>query len=79
MERCRLWTEIGGPDSNEGFEFVVIVLGVLDEDVPVSILVKDACIEEFILAGFSTKVLIFLDELVVGEFGLRIFVEEFHV
>lgn len=70
---------IGSPDSNESFEFVVIVLGVLDKDVPVSILVKNVRIEEFKLAGFSTEALIFLDESGVREFGLRIFVEEFHV
>src|SRR5271170_817666 len=72
-------TMIGGPDTNESFVFVFLVFGVFDDNVPVTVFVKDICVEEFEFADFATTVETLLGETFVGVFCLRVFVQVFHV
>jgi len=79
VERSGFRTIIGSPDTNESFVFVFFVFGVLDDNVPVTIFVKDICVEEFEFADFTITVETLLGETFVGIFRLRVFVEIFHV
>lgn len=51
----------------------------LDVNVPVAILVKEISIHQFKLAHLPAPVLVLILQLLVREFGLRVFVEIFHV
>ena len=54
-------------------------IAYLDKDVPVPILIKDIGIHQLELRNISTSVLILLLDLLVGEGGLRVLVQELHV
>ena len=56
-----------------------IGLGVLDEDVEIAVLGKDACIQEFVLHLRAIALATPLHEIIVGISSLRILVEIFHV
>jgi hypothetical protein len=79
MERSGFRTMIGSPDANESFIFVFFVFGVLDDNVPVAILIKDICVEEFEFADITIAVESLLDKTFVRVFRLRVFVEVLHV
>lgn len=51
----------------------------LDKDVPVSVLVEKLSVHELKLGDISASILIFLSQLGIRVFALRVFVEEFHV
>ena len=70
---------VGSPDANESFVFVFFVFGVLDDDVPVAIFIKNICVEEFEFADIAIAVESLLDKTFVRIFRLRVFVEIFHV
>ena len=70
---------ISSPNTNESFVFVFIVFGVFDYDIPVTIFVEAICVENFEFSDFTISIETFLCEFFVGIFGLRIFVEIFHV
>ena len=76
VERSRFRTMI---ERNESFVFIFFVFGVFDDDVPVTIFVKDIRVEEFEFADFAIAVETLLDETFVGIFRLRVFVEVFDV
>jgi hypothetical protein len=79
VERSGFRTMIGSPDTNESFVFVFFVFGVLDDNVPVTIFVKDIRVEDFEFADFAIAVETLLGETFVGIFRLRVFVKIFHV
>jgi len=79
VERSGFGTMIGSPDTDESFVFVLVVLGVLDDNVPITIFVKDVRVEEFVFADLAIAVETLLRETFVGVLRLRIFVEILHV
>src|ERR1700730_15788392 len=68
VERSGFRTMIGSPDTNESFVFVFFVFGVLDDNVPVTIFVKDIRVEDFEFADFAIAVETLLGETFVGIF-----------
>jgi len=79
VERSGFRTMIGSPDTNESFVFVILVFGVFDDNVPVTVLVKNIRVKELEFADFAITVETLLGETFVGVFRLRVFVEVFHV
>ena len=73
------WTTIVGRDSEQKLLFIVGLFGRFDEYVKVSAIVETSRVNETIFAVQSRAAPIFLDEVLVGEFSLGIFVEKFHV
>src|SRR5579863_4301262 len=51
---------------------------VLDEDIEVSVVIKDACIQQFVLRLRSPSAT-FVDQLPVGKLPLRVLIEHVHV
>src|SRR5262245_12216881 len=54
-------------------------LGIFDEDVEVTVIIKDASIDQFELSLTPATVAVLLDQQGIRKFSLRIFVEVFHV
>ena len=54
-------------------------LGVLGNDIEVSILIEDSRVNKFEFGRVSAAAAIFFDEAGIREFRLRIFVESFQV
>ena len=50
-------------------------LGVFDKDIEVTILIKDPCIEQFVLEFISTALPVRFDQVFVGKFTLRVLVQ----
>src|SRR5215470_5930367 len=77
MERSWLRPTIVRSNSNENV--FVFRLCVFNKNVEVAILVEDSCIEEFELGLRAATALVFIHKPAVRKFGLRIFVQRFHV
>lgn len=75
----RIGSSVVSGDPDRDAVDVLFVLGILDKDVPVTILVKRVRVQELVLADLSTPVSGFLLELFVGEFVLGVLVQELHV
>src|ERR1700756_2548731 len=56
-----------------------IRLGILYEDVKISVGIKHARVDQFVLKFVSRPAAVFLHKITIGEFLLRILVEVFHV
>src|SRR5215469_12642892 len=77
MERCSVRTAIDGHDPNENvFD---VCLRILDKDIEVAVLGKNPGIEQFEFGLGPTAASVFLDQQLVRELGLGIFVQHAHV
>ena len=56
-----------------------IGFGVFDEDIEVAVVVEDAGVDQFEFGIVLAAAAVFVDELGVGEFALRILVEHFQI
>ena len=74
---CRIWATIDCLDANA--KIFCISLGVFNTDIEVAIFIEYACIEKFILFAFALSTAININQISIGEFALRIFVNIFHV
>ena len=77
VQGSRLRTTIPGNNTEE--QLVFIFLCGFNEDVPISIVIKDARIDKLILPVSFAAFGVFSDEILVGELALRVLVEIFHV
>ena len=55
------------------------VLGILDHDIKVSVLIENAGVEELELRPLPVSRFVFIDQAAIGIFALGIFVQIFHV
>src|SRR5579883_750073 len=77
MQRRRLGASIDGSDANQNvFD---VSLRVFHKHVKVAILVKDSGVEQLEFRLFASAPAVFLDEPLIGESLLGIFVEHAHV
>jgi hypothetical protein len=79
VKRRWLWATIVCSHTEQKLLGVIRLLCSFDKDIPVSIVIKDACINDvvFVLKPGSFRVLV--DQVLIREFALGQFVEEFHV
>ena len=59
--------------------WVICFLGRLDEDIPVLIVLEDASVNQVVFPLFPRALCVLLDDVLVGELFLGIFVKELHV
>ena len=79
VQRRTLRSTVVRSDSETQLLFVVCLLSSLNEDIPVPVVVEDASVHHVVFAVELATPSILFDEVFVGEFALRVFVEEFHV
>src|SRR5438094_735716 len=77
MHACMFWSAIVRGDSNE--DVFRGGLGILDDDIKITVFVEDTGIEQFKLRFFFRTTPIFFQQLSIGIGALRIFVKELHV
>ena len=76
VERSRVGTAIAGRDSDH--DVFRIGLRILDVDVEIAVVVKDAGVDQLVLCPLSLTALVLRHEIRVGEGPLRILVEKMH-
>lgn len=74
-ERSVLFAAVEGRDLDQDIVDVLAVLGVLDIDVKIFVLVEDARVEEFVLGLGAVAGGALVDELLIGEGRLWVFVQ----
>ena len=79
MQRSGFRTMIGSPDTDECFSFVIVVFGIFDDDVPITVFVEEISIEKLEFGNITVAMDTFVDELVVRIGALRVFIEHLHV
>ena len=77
MERRRIGATVDDGDANQ--DVVRIVLGVLDEDIEVAVLIEDAGVHQLIFGLQPRAMTIDFQQPRVRKFQLRIFVQALHV
>ena len=77
MQRCSVWPAVAHADSDE--DIVRRGLGVLYEDIEISIVIEHAGIDQFVLWVSPAALVIRSNKIVVRIGLLRVFVEAFHV
>src|SRR3954452_21063286 len=77
MERGGFWTVIGSSDAHKYISW--INLSILNRDIEVAILCKDACVDQFIFRFASSAMAILCYKVSIGESSLRILVQGFHI
>src|SRR5713101_8424058 len=77
MHSRLLWSAIVRRDSNE--DVFRGGLGILDDDIKITVFVEDTGIEQLKLRFFFRTTPIFFQQLSIGIGALRIFVKELHV
>ena len=76
VKGCRVRSRIA--DGDAGNDVVGVGLGIIDDDVPISILVEDPCVEQFEFRLVVAPPTVLVDELRVRELGLWIEVTPTH-
>lgn len=66
-------------DSEDQLLLIVTFLGGLDEDIPVTVVCEGICVEDLIFTFQTRSLGILIDQLLVREFSLGVFVQELHV
>src|SRR5215470_8165591 len=77
MDLRGLGTTVADGDLDQ--DVLRLDLGILDEDIKVSVLVEDAGVEQFILGSMSVALPVVFDEGHVRILRLRILVEVLHI
>src|SRR5712692_6704716 len=77
MQRRCFWATICGSNADE--DILRIDFGILDRDIKVAILHKDARVDQFVLRFASAATAILSRQLSVWEGALRILVQGLHV
>lgn len=70
VQGCRFRTVVRSPYTDESFSLVFVVFGVFDDNVPITVLVKDICVEQFEFADLSIAVEGLVQETFVWIFRL---------
>jgi hypothetical protein len=65
-------------NTHPGDDVVDVCLGVVDDDVPIAIVVEDACIEQFELGLVLATTAVLIEQLGVGTLGLWVEVAPAH-
>ena len=76
MERSRVGPAIAGRDSDD--DVLSVGLRILDVDVEIAVLIKDAGVDQLVLRPLPLPALVLRHEIRVGEGPLRILVEKMH-
>lgn len=58
---------------------IVVVFGGLDYNIPVLVVVETTRVNDLIFLVFLATSRIFVSQVIVGKFALRVLVQEFHV
>ena len=79
MEWSTFWSAVVGSDSKAHLLFLFSFFCSLNEDVPISIVVKDASIDQVVLAFEFGTFGVGVNEVFVWELPLRVLVQTLHV
>lgn len=73
-QRGRFWPTIVDRDSHENI--VGVGFGIFDGHIAVAIIGKNACVDQLELRIVESTLMVLVDELLIGEGRLRVFVEK---
>ena len=75
------WSRLGAAvvNAQAHHDVLRVLLGILDFDVEVPVIVEDARVEEFVLRALAVSGLVLPHQLLVGELALGVLVEPLHV
>jgi hypothetical protein len=79
VKRGTIWASVPGRDAEQQLIRVVIILGGLNDDVPVAVLVEDAGVENLVFLVLLASPGAFFQKVLVGKCILRVFIQELRV
>lgn len=79
MQWGRLGASVPRGDSKQELIRVIVLLCSFDEDIPITVIFEDTGIKNLVLLVLFGPLCVFINQVLIRKFPLRVFVEVFHV